>query len=33
MMNTVRAIVSEGRIELLEEIELPEGTGTGHDAA
>lgn len=25
-MNTVRAIVREGRIELLEEIELPEGT-------
>jgi hypothetical protein len=26
MMNTVRAIVREGRIQLLEEIELPEGT-------
>lgn len=26
MMNTVRAIVREGRIQLLEEIELPEET-------
>jgi AF2212-like protein len=26
MMNTVRAIVREGRIQLLEEIDLPEGT-------
>jgi hypothetical protein len=26
MMNTVRAIVREGRIQLLEGIELPEGT-------
>jgi hypothetical protein len=26
MMNTVRAIVREGRIQLLEEIEIPEGT-------
>lgn len=25
-MNTVRAIVREGRIQLLEEIDLPEGT-------
>lgn len=25
-MNTIRAIVREGRIQLLEEIELPEGT-------
>lgn len=26
MMNTVRAIVREGRIQLFEEIDLPEGT-------
>lgn len=26
MMNTVRAIVREGKIQLLEEIDLPEGT-------
>ena len=26
MLNTVRAIIKEGRIQLLEEIELPEGT-------
>ncbi|HXF41912.1 MAG TPA: hypothetical protein VN687_19505 [Blastocatellia bacterium] len=26
MINTVRAIVREGRIQLLEEIDLPEGT-------
>jgi hypothetical protein len=26
MLNTVRAIVKEGKIELLEEIEIPEGT-------
>jgi hypothetical protein len=26
MLNTVRAVVKEGRIQLLEEIELPEGT-------
>ena len=26
MMNTIRAIVREGKIELLEEVEIPEGT-------
>jgi hypothetical protein len=26
MMNTVKAIVKEGRIELLEQVEIPEGT-------
>ncbi len=26
MLNTVRAIVKEGKIELLEEIDIPEGT-------
>jgi hypothetical protein len=26
MLNTVRAIVKEGRIELLEEMDIPEGT-------
>ncbi len=26
MMNTVRAIVKEGKIELLEKIDIPEGT-------
>ncbi|MDT4952746.1 MAG: hypothetical protein QOJ02_884 [Acidobacteriota bacterium] len=26
MLNTIRAIVREGRIELLEDIEIPEGT-------
>ena len=26
MMNTIRAVVREGKIELLEEIEIPEGT-------
>jgi Protein of unknown function DUF104. len=26
MMNTVKAIVREGRIELLEQIDIPEGT-------
>lgn len=26
MLNTVRAVVKEGRIQLLEQIELPEGT-------
>lgn len=26
MLNTIRAVVREGRIELLEEIEIPEGT-------
>jgi hypothetical protein len=26
MMNTIRAVVREGRIELLEEVEIPEGT-------
>lgn len=26
MLNTMRAVVKEGRIELLEEIDLPEGT-------
>lgn len=26
MMNTVRAIVREGKVELLEPVELPEGT-------
>ncbi|MDT4968957.1 MAG: hypothetical protein QOJ64_3694 [Acidobacteriota bacterium] len=26
MLNTIRAIVREGKIELLEEVEIPEGT-------
>jgi Protein of unknown function DUF104 len=26
MMNTIRAVVREGKIELLEEVEIPEGT-------
>ena len=26
MLNTIRAVVREGRIELLEEVEIPEGT-------
>ena len=26
MMNTIRAVVREGKIELLEKVELPEGT-------
>ena len=26
MLNTIRAVVREGRIELLEKVELPEGT-------
>lgn len=26
MLNTIRAIVREGRIELLEKVEIPEGT-------
>ena len=26
MLNTIRAIVREGRIELLEQVEIPEGT-------
>jgi hypothetical protein len=26
MMNTIRAVMREGKIELLEEVEIPEGT-------
>ena len=26
MMNTVKAIIREGRVELLEEVDIPEGT-------
>lgn len=26
MLNTIRAVVREGRIELLEEVDIPEGT-------
>jgi Protein of unknown function DUF104. len=26
MLNTIRAVVREGKIELLEEVEIPEGT-------